>query len=803
MLKIPKIFRSDSIYYRTYFITLAPSLAALGGFGVYVWLGAEQPNLAIAGLLVVLGGLAVSLIVAADRLRYMLRPIAVVIRAMRRVRAGELNAQIPNSSRGEMGELEAGFNALAQEIAAGQELLQERIEQATREAQESMEVIEIRNAELDLARRRAIEASRAKSEFLANMSHEIRTPMNGIIGFTRLLAKTELNDKQQDFVLTIQKSASSLLRIVDDILDFSQLESGKLVLSHEPFSLRDCVESAVTLWAPQAHAKHLELVSMVYNDVPDHLVGDETRIIQIINNLVSNAVKYTDRGEIVVRVMLDEEEAHKIGVTFAVSDTGIGIPLGEQQRLFLAFDQGSATTNRLFGGTGLGLSICHSLAEAMNGHVNVTSRLGEGSVFRVTVKLDLDPDAPPARHSPPLNRRGLLIEKHDLSRIALRNSFNDMGLAVDGYPQHSVTPSLDFSRYSLVAVGCSDNDEAIRECLEQIRVLTTEHALPVIALVSSSDEDVLSRFVGAGASFCLSKPPQLRHLQESLRGCLRAGKVKAPAVPAGQTGTTDEHPIDRQHILKDKLCLAADDHPINLQLIVHLLGDMGANVLEATDGDEAVELARQHPIDIAFLDVHMPRMNGLEAARRIQTLHPGKSIPIVALTADVAERNQREIARAGIQRFLIKPVSEDDLRRTVEELVDGTTKQPGFINASAQTLPESAWPVRDQAQALRIAGGSESIARKLFEELRHEMPSTIDALRDNLDDKNWSELWQLSHRLHGASAVCGVPALYHALGELQPAISLEDEAAVSILLERVIQEAERIINLESSEIDNT
>ncbi len=802
MLKIPKVFRSDSIYYRTYFITLAPSLAALGGFGVYVWLGADQPNLAVAGLLVVLSGLAVSLIVAADRLRHMLRPIAVVIRAMQRVRAGELNVQIPNAARGEMGELEAGFNAMAQEIAAGQELLQERIEQATREAQESMEVIEIRNAELDLARRRAIEASRAKSEFLANMSHEIRTPMNGIIGFTRLLAKTEMNDKQRDFVLTIQKSASSLLRIVDDILDFSQLESGKLVLSHEPFSLRECVESAVTLWAPQAHAKHLELVSMVYNDVPDHLVGDETRIIQIINNLVSNAVKYTDRGEIVVRVMLDEEEAHKIGVTFAVSDTGIGIPLGEQQRLFLAFDQGSSTTNRLFGGTGLGLSICHSLAEAMDGHVNVTSRLGEGSVFRVTIKLDLDPDAPPIRHSPPLNRRGLLIEKHDLSRIALRNSLNDMGLAVDDYPQYSVISTLELDRYALVALGCNDDEDNIRECLEQIRGLNGEQALPVIALVSSSDEEVLNRFVSAGARFCLSKPPQLHHLQESLRGCLRAGSVAPQNVSTGHSQPSDNTPVDHQHVLQGKLCLAADDHPINLQLIVHLLSDMGAEVLKATDGDEAVELARQHAIDMAFLDVHMPRMSGLEAARRIQSLYPGKPVPIIALTADVAERNQREIARAGIQRFLIKPVSDEDLRKTVVELVDGTSGQAGFINASAQTLPENDWPVRDQAQALRIAGGSESIARKLFEELRRELPTTIDALRHNLTENNWSELWQLSHRLHGASAVCGVPALYHALGELQPAITLEDDSAVSMLLERVIHEAQRIIELESYEADN-
>ena len=794
-VKFPKFYRSDVFYYRTYLVTLAPVLAGLGAFGLYLWLGAGQPWLALVGLVILISGLTLTLIVAADRLRYMLRPISIVNHAMQRVRDGELDVQVAQRSPGEMGELETGFNRMARELSAAQEGLQDRVFQATREAQESMEVVEIRNAELDLARRRAIEASRAKSEFLANMSHEIRTPMNGIIGFTHLLGKTELTEKQLDYLGTIQKSANSLLRIVDDILDFSQLESGKLILTHEPFKLRECVESAVGLWAPQAHAKHLELVSMVYSDVPDCLVGDESRIIQIVNNLVGNAVKFTERGEIVVRVMLEEEHDHSVRVAFAVSDTGIGIPLGEQQRLFLAFDQGSSTTKRLFGGTGLGLSICHSLAEAMNGDISVSSRTGEGSVFHVTLKLERDRDAPADRRIPPLNRRGLLIERHELSRIALRNMLAGMGLAVDDYARFSDFQHGDLSSYALLIVGCSDEAALVEECLTHIRELTDQHQLPLIALVSSSDEELLARFAGHGASYCLSKPPPRHHLREALRGCLRSGQAPLVQVPVPASGNDEAGETDRAQLLKGKTCLAADDHPINLQLITHLLADMGARVLQATDGDEAVQLAKNHTIDLAFLDVHMPRMNGLEAARRIRALSSHQPISIIALTADAAEKNQREIARAGIERYLIKPVSEDELRRALNDLNDGVSPTH-FIDTRARTMQEHDWPVRDNAQALRIAGGSEGIARKLFEELRGELPNSLEVLRRHLNDNDWAELWQLSHRLHGAAAVCGVPAFYHALGDLQPAISLEDQPTVAMLLERVEQEAQRIIDLE-------
>ncbi|MFM1891814.1 MAG: hypothetical protein RLZ44_891, partial [Pseudomonadota bacterium] len=662
---------------------------------------------------------------------------------------------------------------------------------ATGDLRDTMEALEIRNVELDLARKRALDANRVKSEFLANMSHEIRTPMNGIVGFTNLLRKTSLDPTQRQFVETISTSAHNLLSIINDILDFSKLESGKLLLECEPFLLRNCVEHAIALLAPQAHEKHLELVAVVYTDVPDSVLGDETRVGQILTNLVSNAIKFTAQGEVVVRVMLEEIAGDEVHLMFSVTDTGIGIPAQEQQQLFSAFQQGSLSTKRLYGGTGLGLSICRSLAAAMGGEVVVSSREAEGSCFQVTLVLGLGKQERVPPESPFRGRRVLLVDPHSMSRIALRNALATLGLIVNDkelLPAGSAEELAQPPDLLVISTPAGDTDlAAATAAIGKGRRL---YACPLLALISRSEQTGFPPLLAAGATRCLSKPVRRSELIEVLQTCF-AGP--APATAGAVTGTA----LESGSWLAGRLFLVADDNPINLQLISSLLTIRGARVLTATDGAEAVRLALQHPVDLVFLDVHMPQLNGLDAARQIRAAQAEqRHIPIVALTADAAPQNRSQMQQAQLDGYLIKPLQEAQLEKVIANLLQLAPQgvaQPEPTAPPAGPGPANTLPLRDLAQALRIAGGSPSIADKLFQELRAELPGHMVSLQQAYADQDWHEMWQLAHRLHGSAAVCGVPALYAAVDHLQSVVRRQHPPDIARALAALQQQADRLV----------
>ena len=297
------------------------------------------------------------------------RVVSRIKQALTEMAGGNLEARVEENAYGELRDLQVSLNRLAQSILEGQQELQQNVDQATEDLRETLETIEIQNIELDLARKEALEASRIKSEFLANMSHEIRTPLNGIIGFTNLLLKSDVSLTQRDYLDTIQKSSESLLAIINDILDFSKIEAGKLVLDQVPLNLQEVVEDVLTMLAPMAYEKHLEQVSLFYSDVPTGIIGDPLRLKQILTNLVNNAIKFTDHGEVVVRVMLDDMKDALATIKVTVSDTGIGLTKEQQRALFSAFRQADTTTARRFGGTGLGLVISKHLVEQMRGEI--------------------------------------------------------------------------------------------------------------------------------------------------------------------------------------------------------------------------------------------------------------------------------------------------------------------------------------------------------------------------------------------------------------------------------------------------
>lgn len=385
-------------------------------------------------LLLIAAGLGVTALLALRMSRAINAPLELISQGVAQLKEGRMETRLPPMGSNELDELASGINRMAETLQSAQEEMQHNIDQATEDVRQNLETIEIQNIELDLARKEALEASRIKSEFLANMSHEIRTPLNGILGFTNLLQKSELSPRQQDYLTTIQKSAESLLGIINEILDFSKIEAGKLVLENLPFNLRDLIQDALTMLAPAAHEKQLELVSLVYRDTPIQLQGDPQRLKQILTNLVGNAIKFTQGGTVAVRAMLEDESDDRAQLRISVQDTGIGLSEEDQQALFKAFSQADNSLSRQAGGTGLGLVISKRLIEQMGGEIGVDSTPGEGAEFWISLSLPKsrdDNEEPGASWA--AGQRVALLEPQELTRRSLHHQLTDFGLEVSEF----------------------------------------------------------------------------------------------------------------------------------------------------------------------------------------------------------------------------------------------------------------------------------------------------------------------------------------------------------------------------------
>ncbi|OCT39194.1 response regulator [Pseudomonas putida] len=734
-------------------------------------------------LLLIFACLSLTVLLALRMSRAINGPIGRIKHAVTQLKEGNLEERLPPMGSVELDELAAGINRMAETLHNAHEELQHSIDQATEDVRQNLETIEIQNIELDMARKEALEASRIKSEFLANMSHEIRTPLNGILGFTHLLQKSELTPRQLDYLGTIEKSADNLLGIINEILDFSKIEAGKLVLDSIPFNLRDLIQDTLTILAPAAHAKQLELVSLVYRDTPLSLVGDPLRLKQILTNLVSNAIKFTREGTIVVRAMVEDEHEDTAQLRISVQDTGIGLSPADVRTLFQAFSQADNSLSRQPGGTGLGLVISKRLIEQMGGEIGVDSTPGEGSQFWINLSLPkAHDDAEEMPLQALLGRRAAIVDGHELARQALEHQLEDCGLSVSLFSSfeqllQGVQAASQAGQPFEFAVLGANLGNLSPDQLGQYHQQLERLGCQCVVLCPTTEQALYHPFLPNAHGQLLSKPTCTRKLRRLLL------ELVQPTRPSSEPRHTAGSRVPR--------ILCVDDNPANLLLVQTLLEGMGAAVVAVDSGFAAVQAVQDEPFDLVLMDVQMPGMDGCactEQIRRWETSQSGPPLPIVALTAHAMANEKRALLHSGMDDYLTKPISERQLAQVVMKwtgLSLGTPSQ----DRTTERLPDgSELKVLDHEEGLRLAAGKADLAADMLAMLLASLEGDRQAIRSAREQGDRSAMIERVHRLNGASRYCGVPQLRAACQRSETLLKQDSPQALQALddLERAI-----------------
>ncbi|MCL6417145.1 ATP-binding protein [Aestuariirhabdus sp. Z084] len=733
------------------------------------------------------------------------RPLQKISNAVTHIRSGNLDTRINTGTGGELRVLETGINAMVSSLQHAHQEMQQNIEQSTRDLQETLETIEIQNIELDMARKEALEASRIKSEFLANMSHEIRTPLNGIIGFTNLLLRSGLTERQREYLQTIHNSSEGLLTIINDVLDFSKIEAGKLELESIPMNLGDSIDEVLNILAPSAHEKHLELIPLMYSDTPTHLVGDPLRIKQILTNLVNNAIKFTKQGSITVRAMLEELREQNAIIKISVTDTGIGLSQDQQKELFKAFTQADTSTTRRIGGTGLGLVISKRLAQQMGGDIGLESEEGEGSTFWFTINIPVSSEQTDKATEPRYpHHTALLLETQELARQASGHLLRATQLQVTTLDSEQKLLELksqgSMPAYDLVIL--SHNEKLLpTEHLARLLELPWAEETVFLILVDTNKEHEVNRLLSQNTpALTMVKPMVRARLHKAIEWLLGGTNSNE------QTSLIDHHSAEL--ITRTPQILAVDDNPANLKLVTVLLEGMGAQVTAVESGRKAIKKVRQYRFDLVFMDVQMPEMDGMDATRRIRDIELAEHrTPIIALTAHALAAEKKALLLAGMDDYMSKPISEPQLQQMVRKWTGFNLQIPQETIASSNQETTTQPSLVDMQEGIKLAGGKSDLAQEMLTMLLENLLSDRQQIERQYQQLELTELLETVHKLHGATRYCGVPLLRDACYNMETALKQQHQdnthTLIGPLFDELVKQIDALVQWHQEREDKT